>query len=87
MAILRSDNRVLVKDQPYTFTTGNIASLGTTIPVVDYNDFNADEYWLVGEIGSETSEIVRVKTVGTDIEIYSGLRNAHPSDTRMTKVS
>lgn len=61
-------NTELVKDREKTFLIAVVAAAGTTLTVkaVDANAWADDDYIIVGEMGSKTTEILRIAAAVTD---------------------
>lgn len=61
-------NEELVTNREKTYLTAEVAVAGTTLTVqaVDANAWADDDYIIVGEIGSKTSEILRISATTTD---------------------
>lgn len=79
----------MTKSQPYTFTVGNLASGVNAVAAARVMDsgFSADDFILVGEMGTETAEIVQIDSFGTSTFNLNGTTSfAHPDTTRVTRV-
>jgi len=63
MIIIKADNRSILKDAKFSYLSTNYASGVTTLVLDNVNGFSADDYILIGEFGSETSEIIQIGTV------------------------
>lgn len=101
-AIIRSATGNVIKvshpkipESPKTYLTASVSAGGTTLTVLDNTGttttgvgFSNNDYLIIGEPGSDKSEIVQVDaavTDGTSITI-SALVFDHPIDTPVTKV-
>lgn len=89
MIILEADNRTLTSGQKYTYTSTNYSSGVSSIVVLNATDsiFATDAYLLLGNFGSENTEIVKISTVNNDtgvITLTSSTVFAHPESTRVT---
>ena len=85
---LKVDNRNLTENQPKTLLTAALAAGGTALTVASNTAFADDDYLLLGRIGEEKTEIVRIDaaiSAGTAITI-SACIYAHDVDTPVTKV-
>ncbi len=86
---LKCDNRVLVKDQPKTLLTAAAAAGATTLTVANNQPLANDDYLLIGRIGEEKSEIVKIGaavSAGTALTV-GALVFAHDIDTPVTKIN
>lgn len=89
MALVRIKNETLVDKREVTYLTAAAAIGATSLTVVDNNQFLTDnDYYLLGEIGSKSSEIVQKNaagtigiTVGVDAIIF-----AHPINTPLYRL-
>ena len=86
---VRIKNESLVTYREATFLTAAVAAAGTTLTVQDNNQFLTDnDYYLLGEIGSKTSEIVQKSaagTLGTSI-VVDAITFAHPINTPLYRL-
>lgn len=85
---LKADNRVLTENQPKTILTAASAVGATTITVGSNTSFVNTEYLLLGRIGEEKSEIVKINgavSAGTSLTITASLY-AHDIDTPVTRL-
>jgi hypothetical protein len=87
MIILRADNRTLLKDAKYSYILDNYASGVSRIVVANTDGFSANDYIIIGNVGSDNTELVQVSTVtqatGT-LALISATRFAHSESTRVT---
>lgn len=67
----------------WSFTTSNASALGTTLLVRNINPFYADHAVQLGKTGESQSEILVVSgtPAGGTVNLYSGLRYDHSTDT------
>ena len=87
--ILEADNRVLTTTAKYTYTTTNYSSGVSAFSVLNATDsvFAADAFLLLGNFGTESTEIVKILTVNNDtgaITTTAATLFAHPESTRVT---
>jgi len=85
---IKADNRVLVKDQPRTHMTAAAAAGATALTVVNNQPFANNDYLLIGRIGEEKTEIVKIGaavTAGSALTI-GALVFSHDIDTPVTKI-
>ncbi len=85
----KADNRVLIIDQPNTLLTTSVSATGTTLIVRNNGGFTNGDYILIGRIGEEKSEIVRISatvTSGTSLTV-TALTFDHDEDTVIIKIS
>ena len=66
--LFRARNDELIRHREKTYLTADVAVAGTTLTVkaVDANAWADDDYIIVGEIGTKTSEILRIAATITD---------------------
>jgi len=66
--LLKAYNRALIDDREKTFLTGAVAADGTAITViaVDGNAWADNDYIIIGEIGSPTSELLQINGAVSD---------------------
>jgi hypothetical protein len=84
MAILKIDNRNLVLNQPYSYTLGNHPSGSEVLSVTDSDDFSPLGPVLVGEVGTETAEVVVPTSVATATSLnVPATKFAHPESSRV----
>ena len=84
MITLKSDSRSLTYNAKFSYLTDNYVSGVGTLIVVNGTAFAVNDYVLLGEFGSETSEIrkissVTTNTLGIDTTLFS-----HSQDTKVT---
>lgn len=60
---LHADNRSIVKDGKYSYLIDNYSSASSTFTLINSEGFFANSYILVGNIGSENTEILQVRSV------------------------
>jgi hypothetical protein len=60
---LRADNRILTKDAKYSYLLDNYSSGLSTFSVMNTEGFYINNYILVGNVGSENSEILQIESV------------------------
>jgi hypothetical protein len=60
---LHCDNRSITKDGKYSYLIDNYSSLSSTFTLMNTEGFFANSYILVGNIGSENTEILQIKKV------------------------
>lgn len=85
---LKADNRVLTENQPKTVLTAAVSAAATSLTVANNGVFADDDYLLIGRIGEERAEIVRIDaavSAGTALTT-SALVFAHDIDTPVTKI-
>ena len=87
MIILKADNRQLTKNAKYSYLTTNYNS-GVSALVVKNSDIaSANDYALLGEFGSQQSEIVKISTITAathTLNLVAATEFAHPQDTKVT---
>lgn len=87
--VLRADNRILTAGMPYTYLTTNYASGVSSLVVSNTDNFAADDYILIQEIGQEQCELLKISTVtaatGTIVTTASS-RFAHAESSRLIKI-
>lgn len=87
--LVRIKNNVVVNYRETTFLTASVAAAATSLTVQDNNQFLTDnDYYLLGEIGSKTSEIVQKSaagTLGTTIAV-DAITFAHPINTPLYRL-
>ena len=77
MIILEADNRVLTTTAKYTYTTTNYTSGVSAFSVLNATDsvFAVDAFLLLGNFGTESTEIVKILTVDNDTgDAVAGLK-------------
>ncbi len=93
--LLLARNYDLIRDREKTFLTASVAATGTTITVraVEVNAWADDDYIIVGEIGTDTAEVLQINGVvsnGTSLTIDNngsgGARYAHSADEPVYKI-
>ncbi|MFA7662637.1 MAG: hypothetical protein WCX88_01850 [Patescibacteria group bacterium] len=90
MAItLRADNRSLLNNAKYSYILDNISSGAATITVANSDAFAALDYIVIGNMGSENTELVQVDSLVTStgvITLVTATRFAHSESSRVTSV-
>lgn len=84
--ILQADNRVLTANAKYSYLSTNYASGVSALVVVNSTGFDS-QYVLLGNFGSETTEIVKVSstTAATHtLNLAAETKFAHPESTKVT---
>lgn len=91
--VLKADNRALLQTAKFSYLTTSFASAVSTLTVLNGSFFSVNDYVLIGNFGSSSSELLKVRTVvGNDItfkdEADSTISTsfAHPESTRVTIV-
>ena len=85
---LKSDLRNLIENQPTTILTASVAAAGTTLTVANNGGFANNDYLLLGKLGEEKTEIVKIGaavSAGTSITI-GACTFAHNEDTPVIKL-
>ena len=87
--LVRIKNETLIDKREGTYLTAAVAAAGTSLTVQDNNQFLADnEFYLLGPIGSETSEIIQKNgagTLGVTIAV-DAITFAHPINTPLYRL-
>lgn len=88
---LEADNRILTDAAKYTYLAYNYVSGTSSLTVLNATEpvFATDAYLLLGNFGSETSEIVKVSSVNSTtgaITLSASTRFAHQESTRVTVI-
>src|SRR3990167_10758963 len=91
MALVRIKNSTVIDKREVTFLTTAVAASAASLTVQDNNQFLTDnDYYLLGEIGSKTSEIVQKEgagTLGATIGINASTPTfAHPINTPLYRL-
>lgn len=88
MAItLRASNTQLTTSTPFSYLGNNYASGVSSFVLTNVNRFAAADYILLGEFGSEESEILKISTVTAatrTIVTTANSKYAHAQDTKIT---
>lgn len=86
MITLKADNRQLIKNAKYSYLSSNYASGVVTLSIINDNGFSDNDYILIGEFGSETSEIRQIdgSPSGNSLIISSATGFAHSESTKIT---
>lgn len=88
--ILRADNRTLLKDAKYSFLLDNSPSGSASITIANTDGFSANDFLVLGNIGSENTELIQVNTVTSStgvLTLVANTRFAHSESTRVTIVA
>lgn len=87
---LKADNRALVSNARYSYLSTNYSSAVATISVLNGSIFSADQYVLIGNFGSSSAEILKIRSVsGNDLtfkdesDVQTNTVQAHPESTRI----
>jgi hypothetical protein len=86
MIILKANNESLLNGAKYTYLTANYASGVTSVVVTSSLGFLAGDPILLGEFGSETSEIVQVTDITGNVLTIDATTMAHPESTKVTAI-
>jgi hypothetical protein len=96
MIVLRADNRELIKNAKYSYLlTNNPSNVGTSTAITLVNSvyFEPNDFILIGDFGSETTEVFKVDTVNHStheitlmdrLGIPATTKFAHAESTRIT---
>ena len=91
MIILRADNRVIITGAKYSYLVNNYVSGSSSITIANYDGFNVNDYVLVGNFGSETAEILKIKAVNSGALTFkdaggvdTNTKYAHSESTKVT---
>lgn len=91
MITLKADNRILIRDAKFSFLETNYQAGVASINVLNSNGIQANSYILIGNIGSENAEILKVSAVTGDtitfkdeLDVATITQNAHAESTRVT---
>jgi len=73
-----------------TFLSADVAAASSTLTVKDINGFAVDQYLLIGELGQETSEIIKTHAAtvpsGTTITLAANTSFAHAAGTKVYRI-
>jgi len=83
MVILKANNSALLNGVKSSYLTANYASGVTSLVVTNGSGFQIGDSLLLGEFGSETSEIVQVSAVSTNTLTVATTLFAHPESTKV----
>ena len=86
MKHIYTDNTILVADKKYTFTSADFAAAVSTLTVDSIIGFSAGDILLLGDLGNENSEIIKVHTddpTGSSIKLASSTVFAHSQGTKI----
>lgn len=88
MITLSCDNRILTENAKYSYLVSNYASGVSAISIINASDgYATDSYLLLGNIGSESAEIVKIATVNTStgaITLSAPTKFSHSESSRVT---
>lgn len=89
MITLKADQRDLSRNRKYSYSTINHLSARNTYAITNSDGFSADDYVLIGEWGSETSEIMQIGSVNTSTHVLTfkagaTTKFAHSESTKIT---
>ena len=86
MITLRADARALTRGAKFSYLADNYSSGTNPISVISDVGFADNDYLLLGEFGSETSEIVQIKGIpsSNSITLESATEFAHAESTKVT---
>lgn len=88
MAItLRADNRSLLKDAKYSYLLDNTSSGVSSITVANTDSFAHNDFVIIGNIGSENTELVQVDTVTEATGVLTLVSNTRFSHSESSRVS
>lgn len=89
--VLKADNRAVLQTAKFSYLTTSFSSAVATLTVLNGSFFAVNDYVLIGNFGSSSSEILKIRTVSNnDItfkdEAGSTINTsfAHPESTRVT---
>lgn len=95
MITLKADNRALVQNAKYSYLVSNYSAGASSIQVVNTEDFVADGFLFISEMGKGDAEIFRIGTVNSTTGVItlkdtSGngttTRFAHPESTKISTI-
>jgi len=69
--ILKSDNRVLAANAPYSYLVDNYASGVSTVTIVNTEGFSVDDFLLIEDFGKETAEIFRIGALNSSTGVLT----------------
>lgn len=85
MVILKADNRIILDSSRSSFLSLNYVSGTDTFTIASTEGFATDQVVLMGEFGSESSEILRVESAANNIVVTTASsRFAHPESTKIS---
>lgn len=87
MISIKCDNRTVLKDTIFSFLSSNNLSGVTSLSLSSTSGLSADDYILVGELGSNSSEILKITSVDsiTSITVPATVY-AHSESTKVTRI-
>ena len=86
MLTLKADNRQLTKNAKFSFLSTNYNSGVSSLVITNSNGFAADDYVLISEFGSESTEVVQIDSVNTSthtLTLKAATKFAHSQDTKL----
>ena len=90
MPILRAANQPLLEGKEKTFLIAAPASAASTISVADIGQFSVGQYILIGNLGAEKSEVIRIHAStapsGSTITLASNTVWAHSINDTVTQI-
>ncbi len=87
MTTLKADNRELLTNAKYAFLVDNYSSASTSVVVTNASDFSADKFVLLGNFGSENSEIRRVLSTNNTTQTITFTAATTFAHNESTKIS
>ena len=87
MITLRADNRQLTQNSPYSYLNTNYSSGVSSMVLISWIDFQVDDYLLIGEWGSESSEIVQIESIAgstNTLTFKNATKFSHAESTKIT---
>lgn len=89
MLTLKANNQYLINGANFSYLQDNYASGVSSVVTMSIDDFRAFDFVLLGEFGSENSEIVQISSIATStrtLTLASSTKYAHPESTKVTIV-
>lgn len=89
MITLKADNRSILRDTKYSYLVDNNPSGTGSIIVSNSGNFNPNDFIIIGNIGSETTEIAQVDTITSathTLVLVANTKYSHSESTRVTAV-
>lgn len=90
MITLRADNRKLLESTKYSFLVDNYSSGTLTIGVTNVEGFSTNNFVLLGNFGSENTEIMQVSSINTstqEITFSAATKFPHSESTKATSLA
>src|ERR1035437_5994145 len=87
MITLRADNRKLLQGAKYSFLVDNYGWGVQTFGVTNVADFVANDFILLGNFGSENTEILQINSIDPNLHtltVFSFLKLPHSESTKVT---